>query len=327
MINYLSLFSGIGGGDLAMQHLLGFRCVGYVENNEYCQKVIGQRITDGVMDRAPIFEDITAFFNQYAGDFAGLVDGVTAGPPCQPFSVAGRKRDEHDERNLWPITFETVGRIKPRWCFYENSPRLRTIPYFHTILREISRGGFDAKWRNLSAAQCGAPYRRNRLWILSYTREFGRNMRINIKREYSDLYNENRDAKKDVESRKERGRRSTTIIETFSDIDSIGLQAGTDGMGRETGTDIDRGTAWAELEREESAYYDIIHGDHSGFSPSHDGGERSKADKVQRLTWWDTPPAWVRLVSGATDRVERIKSLGNCQVPVVAATAFRLLSR
>ena len=81
----LSLFSGAGGGLLASK-LLEWRTVGYVEFNEYCQRVIAARIADGHLDPAPIFGDIRAFIaDGYAASYSGMVDVVSGGFPCQPF--------------------------------------------------------------------------------------------------------------------------------------------------------------------------------------------------------------------------------------------------
>ena len=82
----LSLFSGAGGGLIA-SYVLGWRSIGYVEYNEYCQRVIRQRIQDGILPDAPIFGDINTFLSEgYASAYQGMVDIVTAGFPCQPFS-------------------------------------------------------------------------------------------------------------------------------------------------------------------------------------------------------------------------------------------------
>lgn len=73
----LSLFSGAGGGLLASKHLLGWTTVGYVEIEEYPQKVVAQRIKDGLLDAAPIFGDIKRFISEgYAESYKGMVDGV-----------------------------------------------------------------------------------------------------------------------------------------------------------------------------------------------------------------------------------------------------------
>ena len=91
-MNYLSLFSGACGGDLGCQHLLGWNCKGYVEYEEYCQKVIRQRQKDGLLDAAPIFGDIRKFISEgYAESYKGMVDVVSGGWPCQPHSVAGKR--------------------------------------------------------------------------------------------------------------------------------------------------------------------------------------------------------------------------------------------
>lgn len=101
MMNYLSLFSGGCGGDLAMQHLLGFTCRGYVEYEPYCQKLIKQRITDGFLDAAPIFGDVRDFLaDGCAEQYRGMVDLVTAGFPCQPFSLAWNNLGGDDPRNM-----------------------------------------------------------------------------------------------------------------------------------------------------------------------------------------------------------------------------------
>src|SRR3990167_11417581 len=95
----LSLFSGAGGGLLGSK-LLGWNCVGYVESNEYCQKVLRQRIADGFLDAAPIFGDIRKFISEgYAASYQGMVDVVTAGFPCQPFSISGKGFGKDDHRN------------------------------------------------------------------------------------------------------------------------------------------------------------------------------------------------------------------------------------
>jgi DNA (cytosine-5)-methyltransferase 1 len=165
----LSLFSGIGGGLLGTK-LLGWRSVGYVEWNEYCQRVLRQRIEDGWLDEAPIFGDLRAFIaDGYARAYQGLVDVITAGFPCQPFSVAGKQRGAEDERNMWPQTIECIRLVRPRYVLLENVPGLLAGGYLGTILGELAESGFDAKWRVLSAAEVGAPHKRDRLWIVAHS--------------------------------------------------------------------------------------------------------------------------------------------------------------
>ena len=165
----LSLFSGTGGGLLGSK-LLGWKTKGYVEYDKYCQQIIRQRIDDGFLDDAPIFSDIRAFnADGYAEGYKGLVDVITAGFPCQPFSCAGRQLGADDPRNMWPATIDTIRIVRPRFCYLENVPTLAVSGYFGTVLRDLAEGGYDAKWRMLSASECGAPHKRNRLWIVAHT--------------------------------------------------------------------------------------------------------------------------------------------------------------
>jgi len=168
-MRYLSLFTGAGGGDLAFQHLLGWECMGYVEWDSYCQRVIAQRQTDGVFDCAPIYGDVRAFARDgYAAAYTGMVDVVTGGFPCQPFSVAGKRAGADDERNMWPATIECIRTIRPQFAFLENVPGLLSSGYFGTILGDLAESGYDARWRVLSAAEVGAPHKRDRLWVVAY---------------------------------------------------------------------------------------------------------------------------------------------------------------
>ncbi len=112
-MNELSLFTGAGGGLLGSR-MLGWRTVGYVEWDDYCQRVLAARINDGLLDPAPIFGDVRTFVcDGYAASYQGMVDVVTAGFPCQPFSVAGKRAGEADERNMWPATLDFIRIVRP----------------------------------------------------------------------------------------------------------------------------------------------------------------------------------------------------------------------
>lgn len=165
----LSLFSGAGGGLLASK-LLGWRTIGYVEYNDYCQRVIRQRIDDGILDDAPIFGDIRAFIRDgYAAAYQGMVDVVSGGFPCQPFSIAGKRAGADDPRNMWPATIATIRAIRPRFAFLENVPALLNSGYFGTIVVDLAESGYSVRWRRLSGAELGAPHKRDRLWIVAYS--------------------------------------------------------------------------------------------------------------------------------------------------------------
>lgn len=167
-MNELSLFSGAGGGLLGTKYLLGFKTIGYVEYEEYCQKDLRQRIKDGLLDTAPIFGDIKRFISEgYAEAYKGMVDVIAAGFPCQSFSVAGKGKGESDERNMWPQTTECISIIRPRYALLENVPGLLTHDYIRRIFGDLAEMGYDCKWGVIGADDAGAPHRRKRLWIVA----------------------------------------------------------------------------------------------------------------------------------------------------------------
>ncbi|MFH2127890.1 MAG: DNA cytosine methyltransferase, partial [Pseudomonadota bacterium] len=149
----LALFAG-GGGGLLGSKLLGWKTVCYVENNKYCCEIIKARIKDGLLEDAPIWDNV-ATFDGHA--WAGAVDIVSAGFPCQPFSTAGHMRAGRDERNLWPETIRVIEEVRPGWCLLENVPGLLAgrHGYFAQILLDLARRGFTARWGCLPAAAVG----------------------------------------------------------------------------------------------------------------------------------------------------------------------------
>lgn len=163
----LSLFSGAGGGLLASK-LLGWTTIGYVEWNEYCQQVIAQRISDGVLDTAPIFTDVREFVQSGAArQYRGFVDVVTAGFPCQPFSTSGNQRGADDERNMWPATRAAIDAVRPHYCFLENVPGLLAHEYGRRVFGDLATLGFNARWGVLGGHDTGGVCNGKRLWIVA----------------------------------------------------------------------------------------------------------------------------------------------------------------
>jgi DNA (cytosine-5)-methyltransferase 1 len=169
-MNEVSLFSGAGGGLLATKWLLGWTTIGYVEFNDYCQRVLAQRIRDGLLDDAPIFGNIETFISEgYAEAYQGMVDVITAGFPCQPFSLGDGKirKKEKDSRNKWPETIESICIIRPQYVVLENVTGLLSVDYIRRIFGDLAESGFDCAWRCLSAAEMEAPHFRDRIWIVA----------------------------------------------------------------------------------------------------------------------------------------------------------------
>src|SRR3990167_9439770 len=116
----LDLFAGVGGG-LLFGTILGWESVCAVEIDDYYQQVLSQRQKDGALPWFPIWDNIRDFDGT---PWRGLVDVVTGGFPCQPYSCAGKRKGEMDERNLWPDTIRVIREVRPRYCLLENVPGL-----------------------------------------------------------------------------------------------------------------------------------------------------------------------------------------------------------
>lgn len=169
----LHLFAGAGGGLLA-DLMLGHDPVGYVEIDDYCQRIIAQRIKDGILPNAPIFGDIRAFNGEgFAGGYTGLVDIVAGGFPCQDISVAGKgKGIDGEHSGLWGEMARTVRIVRPKYVFVENSPML-SIRGARRVFGDLASMGYDARWGVLSAHETGAPHLRKRMFIVANSVSFG----------------------------------------------------------------------------------------------------------------------------------------------------------
>jgi DNA (cytosine-5)-methyltransferase 1 len=163
----LSLFTGAGGGLLGT-HLLGWTPVGYVEWNNYCQRVIAARIRDGYLPVAPIFTDVREFVQSGAAEqYRGIADVVSAGFPCQPFSLAGRQAGADDERNMWPATRDVIRIVRPPFVWLENVPGLLVCGYVGTVLADLAEVGYVGSYGVLGGGHVGASMDGKRLWILA----------------------------------------------------------------------------------------------------------------------------------------------------------------
>lgn len=167
-MNGLSLFTGSGIGELAFKHILpDYRTVGYVEIDKYCRSIIRARIRDGLLDDAPIFDDIRVFNERYAESYAGKVDWLSGGYPCQPFSTAARGRNNAED--LWPIMRSVIRRISPLYVFGENVQRKAV----DQAVIDLCEDGYITTVRPLSAADVGADHIRERWWVFGNTNNKG----------------------------------------------------------------------------------------------------------------------------------------------------------
>jgi DNA (cytosine-5)-methyltransferase 1 len=166
-----SLFSGIGGFDLAAEWM-GWTNVFHCEWNPFGQKVLKHYWPD-----AELFTDITkSNFTKYAG----AIDIISGGFPCQPYSAAGKRKGKEDERHLWPYMLDTIKSVRPRWVVGENVLGLVNWSnglVFHEVQADLEAAGYEVWPYVLAAASVGAPHRRDRVWFVAYRNLHGFNQR------------------------------------------------------------------------------------------------------------------------------------------------------
>jgi DNA (cytosine-5)-methyltransferase 1 len=153
-----SLFAGIGGIDLAFMNA-GFDIGWQVEKDDFCQQVLAKNFPD-----VRRYGDIRDCKNLPA------VDVITAGFPCQPFSVAGKGLGDDDDRYLVPEMLRVIDECKPQMVFLENVPRFATLDggrHFALLVGWFAENGYDAQWQNLSASDVGAPHKRERWFCVA----------------------------------------------------------------------------------------------------------------------------------------------------------------
>lgn len=136
-MKHLSLFSGIGGIDLAAEWA-GFESVIMVERDPYCQQVLRKNFPT-----TQIFNDVTTFDGL---EHRGEIDLISAGFPCQPHSLAGKRKASADERDLWSEVVRIVGEVQPRWFLGENVPGLLSSEsgrFFGRVVNDLVQMGYS----------------------------------------------------------------------------------------------------------------------------------------------------------------------------------------
>lgn len=163
MLHGLDLFSGIGGLTVALAPWV--LPVAYCENDRYATAVLLDRMANGKIPLAPIWDDVRTL----QGDNLPSVDMVYGGFPCQDISVAGAGKGLEGERSgLFFEIMRLADEVRPRFLFLENVPAI-TARGLGRVLGELSTRGYSARWTMLSAAEVGALHKRKRWWLLAYS--------------------------------------------------------------------------------------------------------------------------------------------------------------
>ena len=160
MLRLLDLFSGIGGFSLGMETTKRIKTIGFVEKDKFCQKVLQKNFKN-----IPIEEDIR---NVKGSNYAA--DIVSGGFPCQPFSVAGKRRGQDDDRYLWDETIRVVAETKPKWFVGENVEGIININnglVLRQVQTDLEKEGFQVQCLVIQASGIGAWHQRKRVWMIA----------------------------------------------------------------------------------------------------------------------------------------------------------------
>lgn len=168
-LTHLSLFSGIGGLDLAAEWA-GFRTVGQCEWADYPRAVL-EKHWPGL----PRWRDIRTLTGDDFFAKTGLrtVDVISGGFPCQPFSTAGKRRGKDDDRYLWPEMLRVIQEIRPAWVVGENVAGIVSMA-LDTVLSDLESIGYSCQALVIPACAVDAPHRRDRCAILAHSDSDGR---------------------------------------------------------------------------------------------------------------------------------------------------------
>jgi site-specific DNA-cytosine methylase len=192
MLTAGSLFSGIGVIDVAFA-IAGFDIRFQVEKSAYCRGKLREHAEE-YWPNATRYTDV----QRVGGRQLGAVDVLFGGFPCQPHSMAGRRKSHTDSRDLWPDFARIIAEVRPRAILLENVPgilapyRVEKVypvkgqhtririgksrkypPYAARVLFDLAQMGYDAKWSVVGAADAGAPHQRNRWWCVAYANDIG----------------------------------------------------------------------------------------------------------------------------------------------------------
>jgi DNA (cytosine-5)-methyltransferase 1 len=160
-MRFLSLFAGIGGFDLGLERA-GWTCVGQVECDPDCRAVLAAHWPE-VWRHDDVRTCTAALVREHGGD----LDAIVGGFPCQPHSVAGKRRGAADVRHLWPEFARLVRELRPRWVVAENVPGIRTT-VADEVCGDLEAAGYACWPLVVGADDVGAPHRRKRVFFVGY---------------------------------------------------------------------------------------------------------------------------------------------------------------
>ena len=315
-MNELALFAGAGGGILGGK-LLGWRTRCAVEIDPYCRSVLLARQRDGILDPFPIWDDVQTFSGFR---WKGNADVITGGFPCQDVSAAGKGKGLAGERSgLWSHMARIIGEVQPRYVLVENSPLL-TSRGLDVVLADLAAMGFDAEWGVVGAHHAGAPHRRDRIWILANAKC--------VRRGEPTIGTYKKERPLGSTERCQGSPRIGSGGENVShhDVQRLEKRQGKPGDdGPQQSTSVGSRCEWWDEDPADVAYSEKLHGDGSTGQRERKVSESGNGSSQTRRSG-NSKPRLGRVADGVAHRVDRLKAIGNGQVPCVVELAWEILS-
>ena len=294
-LNHLSLFSGIGGLDIAAEWA-GFCIAGQCEWADYPTKVLEKHWPD-----VPRWRDIRTLTKESFYERTGLrtVDIVSGGFPCQPFSVAGKRNGKNDDRYLWPEMLRVIAELRPRWVVGENVAGIVNLA-LEDVLSNLEAEGYESRAIIIPACAVDAPHRRDRVAIVAYD-ESQRKRRL------------------PVQSRQSRQAGADTIRggEIVADTECL--------RQRKDGDQSDCNEKRNDKTQKQAGRTEFRATGSGGRAISDTNGElrqwsgtpgaQTGIAEFTNADWWPVEPGVGRVAYGVPHRVDRLKCLGNAVVP------------
>ncbi len=324
-LNELALLAGAGGGILGGK-LLGWRTVCAVEWDAYARDVLVARQNDGCLHPFPIWDDIQTFDGH---PWRGCVDVVSGGFPCQDISAAGKGAGIEGERSgMWKHMARIIGEVRPRFVLVENSPML-VGRGLGMVLGHLAEMGYDARWGIVGAHHAAAPHKRDRIWIVADAGggRCGESSGWEVQQpRRAETFRTGQNVPDALRAERESGARRRGVWEgdsAMADASGEGLQ----------GVKL---TGALREEREWTEAHGST-GECGGVSRSaicnapseglphgvnRSMGESGTDAEFERSDWWATEPDVGRVANGVAARVDRLRCIGNGQVPAVVPLAW-----
>ncbi len=310
-LKVLDLFSGIGGFSLGLERTGGFETVAFCEIEEFPRKVLKKHWPE-----IRCFEDV----RKLKGSDVGAVDLICGGYPCQPFSTAGKRRGEKDDRHLWPEFNRLVAELRPSWVIGENVAGHISMG-LDDVLSDLEGQGYACRTFVIPACAVGAHHRRDRCWTVAHSGDVLQPRKLDTRTNCrTSSGSEGRDdpegqAPYGKRVRTEPGSSASVLAHTSSERQS------------ETGTFSTRRSkrlAGSSIASANVADTDSVNAQGSTNAQSTERSwpwvdefsSRRDADKHPGRIWL-TEPNVGRVAHGVPDRVDRLKGCGNAVVPQI----------